>query len=107
MKLLVTGGAGFIGSNFVRHVLATRADTRVVNLDKLTYAGNPANVADLAADPRHTFVKGDICDGALVREIARGRCCCSSERTSARSHISPFTNTCFGFGGPRFSSDPA
>ena len=72
MKLLVTGGAGFIGSNFIRHLLGAHADARVVNLDKLTYAGNPANVADLADDPRHTFVKGDICDGALVREVARG-----------------------------------
>jgi dTDP-glucose 4,6-dehydratase len=72
VKLLVTGGAGFIGSNFVRHVLAAHADLSVVNLDKLTYAGNPANLADLAEEPRHTFVKGDICDPELVREIARG-----------------------------------
>jgi dTDP-glucose 4,6-dehydratase len=72
VKLLVTGGAGFIGSNFVRHVLAAHADLSVVNLDKLTYAGNPANLADLAEEPRHTFVKGDICDAALVREVARG-----------------------------------
>jgi dTDP-glucose 4,6-dehydratase len=70
--LLVAGGAGFIGSNFVRHVLAAHADLSVVNLDKLTYAGNPANLADLAEEPRHTFVKGDICDPKLVREIARG-----------------------------------
>ena len=70
--MLVTGGSGFIGSNFVRHVLRAHADDTVVNLDKLTYAGNPANLADLADNPRYTFVKGDICDGALVREIARG-----------------------------------
>jgi dTDP-glucose 4,6-dehydratase len=72
VKLLVTGGAGFIGSNFIRHVLATHRDDTVVNLDKLTYAGNPANLAGLAADPRYTFVKGDICDAGLVREVARG-----------------------------------
>jgi dTDP-glucose 4,6-dehydratase len=72
MKLLVTGGAGFIGSNFIRHVLASHPDDSIVNLDKLTYAGNPANLADLAGDPRHTFVKGDVCDPALVREVARG-----------------------------------
>jgi dTDP-glucose 4,6-dehydratase len=72
VKLLVTGGSGFIGSNFVRHVLHAHADDSVVNLDKLTYAGNPANLADLADDPRYTFVKGDICDGALVRDLARG-----------------------------------
>ena len=72
MKLLVTGGAGFIGSNFIRYVLRTHPDDSVVNLDKLTYAGNPANLADLADDPRYTFVQGDVCDAALVREVARG-----------------------------------
>ena len=72
MKLLVTGGAGFIGSNFIRHVLAAHPDDTVVNLDKLTYAGNPANLADLATDARYTFVKGDICDADLVRDVARG-----------------------------------
>jgi dTDP-glucose 4,6-dehydratase len=72
MKLLVTGGAGFIGSNFIRHVLATHPDDTVVNLDKLTYAGNPANLADLAGNPRYTFVKGDICDADVVRDLARG-----------------------------------
>ena len=72
MKLLVTGGAGFIGSNFIRHVLAAHPDDTVVNLDKLTYAGNPANLADLATDTRYTFVKGDICDADQVRDVARG-----------------------------------
>ena len=72
MKLLVTGGAGFIGSNFVRHVLTAHPDDSVVNLDKLTYAGNLANLADVASSPRYSFVQGDICDGKLVRDIARG-----------------------------------
>jgi dTDP-glucose 4,6-dehydratase len=72
VKLLVTGGAGFIGSNFVRHVLREHPDDDVVNLDKLTYAGNPANLADLERDPRYTFVQGDICDAALVRDAVRG-----------------------------------
>ena len=72
MKLVVTGGAGFIGSNFVRHVLREHPDDRVVNLDKLTYAGNPANLADVARDPRYAFVQGDICDAALVRDLLRG-----------------------------------
>jgi len=70
MKLLVTGGAGFIGSNFIRYVLSTHPDDAVVNLDKLTYAGNPANLADLGADPRYAFVHGDICDAPLVRDVA-------------------------------------
>jgi dTDP-glucose 4,6-dehydratase len=72
VKLLVTGGSGFIGSNFVRHVLATSRDDTVVNLDKLTYAGNPANLKDVERDPRYAFVHGDICDAKLVRDVARG-----------------------------------
>jgi dTDP-glucose 4,6-dehydratase len=69
MKFLVTGGAGFIGSAFVRHVLATRADALIVNLDKLTYAGNLDNLADVAGDPRYRFVRGDVCDAAFVRAL--------------------------------------
>ena len=72
MKLLVTGGAGFIGSNFIRWVLAHHPEDTVVNLDKLTYAGNLANLADVDRDPRYSFVKGDICDGGLVRDAMRG-----------------------------------
>ncbi|MGH9674161.1 MAG: dTDP-glucose 4,6-dehydratase [Bryobacteraceae bacterium] len=62
MKLLVTGGAGFIGSAFIRLTLAARPECRIVNLDKLTYAGNLENLASVAADPRYEFVRGDICD---------------------------------------------
>ena len=65
MTLLVTGGAGFIGSNFVLDWFKTSAEP-IVNLDALTYAGNLANLAPLAGDARHTFVKGDICDRALL-----------------------------------------
>jgi dTDP-glucose 4,6-dehydratase len=72
MKILVTGGCGFIGSTFVRHLLAEHPDDRVINLDKLTYAGNPANLADVADSPRYTFVHGDICDAKLVRDVAQG-----------------------------------
>jgi dTDP-glucose 4,6-dehydratase len=72
MKLVVTGGAGFIGSNFIRHVLRAHPDDAVVNLDRLTYAGNRANLADLEGDRRYTFVHGDICDGKLVRDVIRG-----------------------------------
>ena len=72
MKLLVTGGCGFIGSNFIRRVLTEHPDDSVLNLDKLTYAGNPANLADVERDPRYAFVQGDIGDAGLVRELARG-----------------------------------
>ncbi len=72
MKILVTGGAGFIGSNFVRHVLTSHPDDSVVNLDKLTYAGNRANLADVEGAGRYTFVQGDICDAAVVREVLAG-----------------------------------
>jgi dTDP-glucose 4,6-dehydratase len=72
VRLLVTGGAGFIGSNFVRHVLAAHPDDSIVNLDKLTYAGNLENLRDVEANPRYRFVKGDICDAPVVREAMRG-----------------------------------
>src|SRR6266496_5937628 len=72
MRFFVTGGAGFIGSNYVRHLLDTDADAAVTNFDKLTYAGNAASVADLEPDPRHRFVQGDICDPALVAEVLPG-----------------------------------
>src|ERR1700712_4229809 len=64
-SILVTGGAGFIGSNFVQDWLATGGGP-VVNLDKLTYAGNPANLSSVAENPAYTFVHGDICDAGLV-----------------------------------------
>jgi dTDP-glucose 4,6-dehydratase len=70
--LLVTGGCGFIGSNFVRHLLATDESVSVVNLDALTYAGNPANLRDLAGHPRYRFVNADICDRAAVRAAMAG-----------------------------------
>ncbi len=70
MRLLVTGGAGFIGVNFIRHVLATTTDVRITNLDALTYAGNLASLADVAGDPRHgpryRFVHGDVRDVEVV-----------------------------------------
>jgi len=69
VRLLVTGGAGFIGSNFVRHVLATTDDVRITNLDALTYAGNLASLADLADDARHVFVHGDIRDADTVARL--------------------------------------
>jgi dTDP-glucose 4,6-dehydratase len=72
VRYLVTGGAGFIGSNFVRHLLAERPDAEVTNLDALTYAGHMENLAEVRDDPRHRFVHGDICDTAVVRDAMKG-----------------------------------
>ncbi|HEX9117431.1 MAG TPA: dTDP-glucose 4,6-dehydratase [Anaerolineae bacterium] len=65
-NLMVTGGAGFIGSNFVRYMLGKYSDYRIVVYDKMTYAGNPDNLLDVKDDPRYSFVKGDICDAEAV-----------------------------------------
>jgi dTDP-glucose 4,6-dehydratase len=71
--VLVTGGCGFIGSNFIRYLLDTDRDIRIINFDALTYAGNPANLAELAQDPRYHFVKGDITDREAVgRAVGKG-----------------------------------
>ena len=65
----MTGGAGFIGSNFVRFLLAARRDVEIVNFDKLTYAGNPESLSDVAHDPRYRFIRGDITDRSAVTEL--------------------------------------
>ena len=70
-NLLITGGAGFIGSNFVHYMLEKYAEYRIVVYDKLTYAGNLANLADIADHPRYHFIKGDICDAEMVRSVMR------------------------------------
>ena len=72
MRVFVTGGAGFIGSNFIRWVLGNTDDVQITNYDLLTYAGNPANLADLADDERYTFVKGDINDPGHLDVVMPG-----------------------------------
>src|ERR1700678_3845127 len=85
MKIFVTGGAGFIGSNFIRLVLAPGQEHSVINYDKLTYAGNLANLESVAKDPRYRFVKGDICDAHGVEAAMTG--CDAVVHFAAESHV--------------------
>ena len=71
MRVLITGGAGFIGSNFIRHLLGKYPDYEIINLDKLTYAGNPENLRDIEEKPNYRFIKGDICDGRVVDSVVK------------------------------------
>jgi dTDP-glucose 4,6-dehydratase len=86
-NLLVTGGAGFIGSNFVRYLLQTDAQVRIVNLDLLTYAGSLDNLKDLPDPERHTFVKGNICDLNLVVRLLREQNIDTIVHFAAESHV--------------------
>lgn len=85
MKLFVTGGAGFIGSNFIRHVLGLGTDYAIVNYDKLTYAGNLANLDSVAKHPNYCFAKGDICDAQAVEMAMRD--CDVVVHFAAESHV--------------------
>ena len=69
-RLLIPGAAGFIGSNFVRLLRATKPDVEITVLDKLTYAGNLANLVEFEGQPGYRFVHGDICDAKLVNTLA-------------------------------------
>ncbi len=104
MRILVTGGAGFIGGNFIRHLLSSRSNVEVVNFDKLTYAGNLDSLKDVSGSNRYSsrykFVKGDICDAAVVEKAMKG--CDSVVNFAAESHVDrsisdaqPFVRTNF------------
>src|SRR3989344_3641848 len=84
MRLLVTGGAGFIGSNFVHHVYKQRPDWHIAVLDKLTYAGNQKNLAGLDKE-RFSFIKGDICDESTIDKAVSG--CDSVVHFAAETHV--------------------
>ena len=86
-NVLVTGGAGFIGSNFVRYFLNAHPDVTVVNYDKLTYAGNLENLADVMDSPRHRFIKADICDAGKVSQTIRDFHIDSVVHFAAESHV--------------------
>jgi dTDP-glucose 4,6-dehydratase len=85
MKLLVTGGAGFIGSNFIRHVLSRPNSYRILNFDKLTYAGNLMSLDAVAQNSTYSFMKGDICDAAAVETAMAG--CDAVIHFAAESHV--------------------
>jgi dTDP-glucose 4,6-dehydratase len=86
-NILVTGGSGFIGSNFVHVILEKASDCLLINLDKLTYAGNPKNLADIEADPRYHFVKGDIRDKDLVEGLFDHYAIDTVVHFAAESHV--------------------
>ena len=85
--ILVTGGAGFVGNNLVRLLLQERPDWTVVNLDKLTYAGNAESLADLRHHPRHVFVRGDIANAELVEHLIRNHRVDAILNLAAESHV--------------------
>lgn len=84
---MVTGGLGFIGSNFIRRILSVSSGCTVINLDALTYAGNPANLADMQSDPRYVFIKGEIQDRALVESVFREHSPGIVVNFAAESHV--------------------
>jgi dTDP-glucose 4,6-dehydratase len=87
MNILVTGGAGFIGSNFIHYLLEEYNDIRVINYDKLTYAGNLNNLKDIEHDSRYTFVKGDICDAPLLENVIKKEDINQIINFAAESHV--------------------
>ena len=86
-NILVTGGAGFIGANFVQYLLAEKKDCKVIVLDALTYAGNPDNLTPVKDNPCFLFVKGNIGDEALVPEILRNHGIDTIVHFAAESHV--------------------
>jgi len=87
MKILVTGGAGFIGSSFVRYVLRTQAGVEIINYDLLTYAGNLRNLEEVASNPRYSFIRGDIADNDSVRAVFEAHRIDAVVNFAAETHV--------------------
>ena len=87
MKLLITGGLGFIGSNFIRHMMNKYPEYKIVNLDKMTYAGNPENLRDIEKDPHYKFLRGCVTDENLVNELVSGEKPDAIIHFAAESHV--------------------
>ena len=85
--LLVTGGAGFIGSNFIHYIMKKYPEYRIINLDKLTYAGNLENLRDIENEPNYKFIRGDICDRAIVEQIFLNNKIDAVINFAAESHV--------------------
>lgn len=96
-KNLVTGGCGFIGSNFIRYILNKYPDYWIINLDKLTYAGNPNNLKDVEPNSRYVFIRGDIADKAVVEQIVRKHKIDYIVHFAAESHVDRSILNCEDF----------
>ena len=107
MAMLVTGGAGFIGSNFIRQMLAEHPDTPSINLDALTYAGNLKSLRDVTNNPNYTFVQGDICDPGTVAAIFRSHFIDTVVHFAAESHVGRSISDGSAFVRTRISSEPS
>lgn len=99
-RILVTGGCGFIGANFIRQELQTEPALEIINVDKLTYAGNLANLADVEGDSRYQFVRGDICDREVISRLLQTHEVTAVINFAAETHVdrsihdsSPFLRT--------------
>ncbi|MBU1007453.1 MAG: dTDP-glucose 4,6-dehydratase [Candidatus Omnitrophica bacterium] len=95
MRLLITGGCGFIGSNFIRYMLEKHPSYKIINLDKLTYCGRRENLKDIEKNRRYKFIKGDICDQKLVDRLMKG--CDAVLNLAAESHVDRSINNAFDF----------
>ena len=87
VQCLVTGGCGFIGSNFIRHMLEKHPDYFITNLDSLTYAGNPQNLTDISKNPHYQFIQGDICNEVIVAAAVKNNNIDTIVHFAAESHV--------------------